>query len=169
MMMGPEQVFLAILLASLLGFGGLGSLPVLRSQLSAAGLAPDGVILPALAVGNISPGPNGLYLVVVGYFLRGLPGALLAVAALLIPPMLVLLLDRLKARLVHLRRFRSALASLSIAVVAVLATSAGSLVQHADTTALAMVFTIVGAGMLMFRLPPIIPVALAVATGLILG
>ena len=54
MMMGPEQVFLAILLASLLGFGGLGSLPVLRSQLSAAGLAPDGVILPALAVGNIT-------------------------------------------------------------------------------------------------------------------
>lgn len=36
--MSPERTFVAVFLASLLGFGGLGSLPVLRGQLSAAGL-----------------------------------------------------------------------------------------------------------------------------------
>jgi chromate transporter len=167
--MSAGQVFVAVFLASLLGFGGLGSLPVLRSQIASAGLSPDALVLPAVAVGNISPGPNGLYLVVVGYLVDGLVGTALAVLALLVPPMLVLVLDRLRARLMHLRRFRSALASLGIGVVALLASSAVSLVGHADTTVLGVVFTCVGVLALMVRVPPIVAVAAAIGVGLLVG
>jgi chromate transporter len=167
--MSPDRVFLAVFLASLLGFGGMGSLPVLRGQLSAAGLSPDPLILPALAVGNVSPGPNGLYLVAIGYLVDGVAGAALAVTAMLLPPMLVLVLDRLRTRLIHLRRFRGALASLGIGVVALLATTGASLVQHADTNPRGIVFTVAGAVLLLLRVPPAITVALAIAAGLLLG
>jgi chromate transporter len=165
--MSPDQVFVAVFLASLVGFGGLGSLPVLRSQLSSAGVAPDQLILPAVAVGNISPGPNGLYLVVVGYLVDGIVGAMLAVVAVVLPPMLVLLLDRLRARLIHLRRFRSALASLGFGVVALLAVTAAQLVVHADTTWLGAIFSAVGLAALLLRVPPLIAVAAAIAVGFI--
>ena len=167
--MSSEQVFLAIFLASLLGFGGLGSVPVLRSQLSAAGVSPDAVILPALAVGNISPGPNGLYLVSVGYFVSGFLGALLSVLALIIPPLLVLVLENMRARLMHLHRFRGAMASLSLAVVGVLAVSTVSLVRHAGTSGYGIVFVVLGAALLLRRVPPLAIVALAVVVGLIAG
>lgn len=165
--MSAGQVFLAVFLASVLGFGGLGSIPVLRGQLTAAGIAADSVILPALAVGNLSPGPNGLYLVAVGYFIGGILGAVLSVVAIVIPPLLVLLLVRLRARLIHLRRFRSALTALGLGVCALLALSSTALVRHAGTNAYGIVFIVVGAVLLLRRVPPLVIVAAAVAVGLV--
>jgi chromate transporter len=167
--MSLAQTFLAVFLASLLGFGGLGSLPVLSGQLSAAGLMPDQLLLSSLAVGNISPGPNGLYLIAVGYFVRGYPGALVATLAVLLPPFLVLLLDKVRANLIHLRRFRSALRSLSLAVVALLAQSAGSLAWTAAHTWLGAAMLVVGVGLLLFRVPPLVGVVLAIGVGIVAG
>jgi chromate transporter len=164
-----ERIFLAVLLASLLGFGGLGSLPVLRGQLAGAGVQTDTLILHSLAVGNISPGPNGLYLVAVGYFVGGTAGGLAAVVALLLPPLLVLVLERVRSRLIHVRRFRAVLRSLSLAVVALLATSASDLVRHAAVGPVAIALIAVGTLLLLRRLPPLVGVALAVAAGLLLG
>ena len=76
--MSISQLFLVIMLASVFSFGGLGSLPVLQSELSAKGISPDAVVLPSLAVGNISPGPNGLYLIAASYFIKGVTGSLVA-------------------------------------------------------------------------------------------
>jgi chromate transporter len=163
------QTFVAVFLASLLGFGGLGSLPVLRGQLSSAGIMPDHLLLSSLAVGNISPGPNGLYLIAVGYFVDGYVGALAATVAVLLPPLLVLLLDRLRARLIHLRRFRSALRSLGLAVVALLATSSGSLAWTAAHTILGAAMAAVGLALLMFRVPPLVGVVLAVGVGILVS
>lgn len=167
--MSLGQTFVAVFLASLLGFGGLGSLPVLRGQLAAAGLSPDRVLLSSLAVGNIGPGPNGLYLIAVGYFVRGYEGAAVAAVAILLPPFLVLLLDRLRARLVHLRRFRSALRSLGLAVVALLAQSAGSLAWPPAHDWLGLPMILVGAGLLLFRVPPVVGIVLAVGVGILAG
>lgn len=167
--MNAAQTFIAVFLASLLGFGGLGSLPVLRGQLTSAGIMPDHLLLSSLAVGNISPGPNGLYLIAVGYFVDRYAGAAIATAAVLIPPLLVLLLDRLRAKLIHLRRFRSALRSLGVAVVAVLATSSGSLAWTAAHTTLGAAMLATGTALLMVRIPPLAGVLIAVITGLIVG
>ena len=165
--MSPERTFLAVLLASLLGFGGLGSLPVLRGQLSSAGLSADTLVLHAVAVGNISPGPNGLYLVAIGYFVSGPWGALAAAVALMLPPLLVFLLERARAWLVHLRRFRAVLQSLSLAVIALLSTSASSLALHAARTSLGAAMALAGFVLLLRRVPPLVSVALAIAVGLI--
>lgn len=167
--MSTERIFLAVLLSSLLGFGGLGSLPVLRSQLTAAGLAPDTLILHSLAVGNISPGPNGLYLVAIGYFVGGLPGALAASAAMCLPPLLVLPLQRLRNRLIHRRRFRAALQSLALAVVALLCVSSGTLVVHAGRTPLTIAMIVIGTVLLLRKLPPLLGVLVAIGLGLVAG
>jgi chromate transporter len=167
--MSPERTFMAIFLASLLGFGGLGSLPVLRGRLSAAGLPADTLILHALAVGNISPGPNGLYLVAVGYFVGGSGGALAATSALVLPPFLVFLLEKARTWLVHLRRFRAVLQSLSLAVVAMLAMSSGSLVVHAARTPLGTAMVVTGLVLLLRGVPPLVSVIVAIVAGVLAG
>lgn len=163
--MSPERLFIAVLIANMIGFGGLSSLPVLRNQLLAAGIAADGLLLQSLAVSNITPGPNGLYVVVVGYLVGGVPGALVATVAILLPPLLVLPLERIRSRLIHRLRFRAAMYALSLSVLALLALSDASLVEHASTSRVALAMVPVGAMLLLCRVPPIVGVAVALVTG----
>lgn len=167
--MSDWHLFLSVLVANLIGFGGLSSLPVLRGQLQAAGLQADTLILNALAVGNITPGPNGLYLLVVGFFVGGVRGAAVATLALLIPPFLVLLLERLRSWLVHLRRFRAVMHSLSLSVLALLIPSSASLAAHASTDALGISMVVLGAVLLTCKVPPLAAICLAVLAALALG
>ncbi len=83
-------LFLIFLRAALLSAGGLGSLAILRTDLLSAGLVTDAQLVQALTIGRISPGPTGLFVISIGYFAMGTPGALLALAAAVIPPLLVL-------------------------------------------------------------------------------
>lgn len=83
-------LFLIFVRASLLSAGGLGSLAILRTDLLSAGLVTDAQLVQALTIGRLSPGPTGLFVISIGYFAMGIPGALLALAAALIPPLLVL-------------------------------------------------------------------------------
>ncbi len=76
--------------ASLLSTGGSGNLPFLHRDLLALGWATDADFVTALAVGQISPGPSGLWSVSLGYLTFGWPGAALALMALALPPLLVL-------------------------------------------------------------------------------
>jgi chromate transporter len=165
----PEQLFVAVLIANMIGFGGLSSLPVLRGQLLAAGLQADALLLQSLAVSNITPGPNGLYVVVVGYFVGGLRGAAIATLAILLPPLLVLPLERIRSRLIHLRRFRAAMYTLSLSVVALLALSSGSLVVHASTDTVGTLMAPLGAALLLLRAPPLVGVVIALAAGVLIG
>jgi chromate transporter len=163
-----SQLFLVIMLASVFSFGGLGSLPVLQSELSSKGISPDDVVLPALAVGNISPGPNGLYLIAASYFIKGITGSLVACVAVLIPPFLVLLVERARRRLIHLPRFRAMLRSLALAVVALLVVTDWSLVKHAVQVGPLSAFVMaVGTAMLLVRVPPLVGVLFAIAVGAI--
>ncbi|QKJ89227.1 hypothetical protein PMPD1_4328 [Paramixta manurensis] len=159
------HLFLVIFMASLLSFGGLSSLPILRGQLQNAGLPADVLLLNALAIGNIAPGPNGLYLVVMGYFIGGIKGACISVVALIAPPFLIIVLERIRSRLLHLRRFRAVMFSLSLAVVAVLVPSSASLVSHAATDVLGMIMAATGTLLLLVRLPSLVGIALAIVVG----
>ncbi len=88
-MTGPLELFLVFLKASALGLGGFGSLPVLREDLILAGHATDDQLVQALAVGRLSTGPNGTYVVSLGYFAGGIPGAVAALIAACIPPLVM--------------------------------------------------------------------------------
>jgi chromate transporter len=122
--------------------------------------------LPSLAVGNISPGPNGLYLIAASYFIGGIRGSLVACVAVVVPPFLVLAVERARQRLIHLARFRAMLRSLALAVVALLVVTDWSLVKHAATGPLAITVLIAGTLMLLVRVPPLVGVLAAIAVGI---
>jgi chromate transporter len=88
--MDPLTLFLVLLKDSALSLGGLGSLPLLRQDLVATGIVSDAHLVEALAIGRLSTGPNGLWIVSLGYQLAGPLGAAMALVASSLPPLLIL-------------------------------------------------------------------------------
>ncbi len=80
-------LFLVFLKSAALSVGGLSSLPLLRQDLVAPGYVTEPQIIQALAIGRLSTGPNGLFVVSLGYFAAGWLGAVIAVVAVSIPPL----------------------------------------------------------------------------------
>jgi chromate transporter len=91
--MNPLVYFWTFLKASLLSTGGLGNLPFLHQDLIAMGWAQPSDFLTAIAVGNLGPGPTGLWRVSLGYLTFGWLGAVLALLALSLPPLLILVIS----------------------------------------------------------------------------
>lgn len=85
--------FWVFLKASLLSTGGLGNLPFLHKDLLELGWAGPPDFVTALAVGNVSPGPTGLWSISLGYLTLGWSGAVLALVALSLPPLLILVVS----------------------------------------------------------------------------
>lgn len=88
--MNPLIYFWLFFKASLLSTGGLGNLPFLNKDLLALSWAQPADFVTAIAVGQLSPGPSGLWSISLGYLTFGWLGAILALAALSIPPLLAL-------------------------------------------------------------------------------
>ncbi len=96
-------VFLGLLLkAALFSTGGFGPLPSLHTDLIAQGWAQERHFTEALAIGQITPGPSGLWVVSLCYLVAGLPGAVLSCIALLLPPLLIVIVQRCHARIADL-------------------------------------------------------------------
>jgi chromate transporter len=81
--------FWMFLKASLLSTGGMGNLPFLHNDLIGLGLAQESDFIKAIAVGQLSPGPSGLWSISLGYLTFGWVGAVLALAALTLPTLLI--------------------------------------------------------------------------------
>jgi chromate transporter len=87
--MDVAWLFLVFLRASFLSLGGQTALPLLRQDLLAAGLTTDQRIIEALTIGRLGTGPGGLYIIALGYFVMGWLGAIAALVATTLPPLLV--------------------------------------------------------------------------------
>jgi chromate transporter len=87
--MDALALFGVFLKASALSLGGLSSLPLLRADLVAPGIATDEQIVQAIAIGKISTGPTGLYIVSLGYLVAGVVGATMALIAASLPPLVI--------------------------------------------------------------------------------
>ena len=83
--------FWIFLKSSFLSIGGLSNLPYLHNDLMALGWAQESDFISAIAVGQISPGPSGLWSISLGYLTLGWLGGALSLLALSIPPFLTLL------------------------------------------------------------------------------
>jgi len=92
--------FWIFLKASLFSTGGTGNLPLLHADLLARHAATDQQFAEALAIGQLSPGPTGLWVIGLGYLTRGIAGSLLALVAIVLPPLSILVI-RLGYRRVH--------------------------------------------------------------------
>ena len=88
-------LFLLVLRSALLTTGGLGNVPILHDDLIGRGWASPRQFAEALAVGQVSPGPNGLWVVSLGYLVGGPGGAAVSLLAILLPPLLVLGIDQI--------------------------------------------------------------------------
>src|SRR5256714_6316531 len=89
-MIKPLIYFRLVLKASLFSTGGFSNLPSLHQDLIANGWANEADFGQSIAIGQISPGPNGLWVISMGYLTYGHFGAFLALIAITIPALLVL-------------------------------------------------------------------------------
>ena len=84
-------IYFLLVKATLSSFSGLAALPIVRDDFVVKRhLLTDHQLNTALVVGRSTPGPKGLYLVGVGYFAGGVPGAIAAWLAVVTPAMLVI-------------------------------------------------------------------------------
>jgi chromate transporter len=116
----PLVYFALFLKASLFSTGGLSNLPSLHQDLIGLGWAADRDFGEAVAIGQISPGPNGLWVVSLGYLTYGYAGAALALLAVLVPPLLVLAVAAAFARIARHRWVDGLMRGISLAVVGVM-------------------------------------------------
>jgi len=114
--MNPLLVFLLLLKASATSFSGLTSLPVVRHDfVETRHVMTDRELNAAVAAGRTAPGPNGLYLVSVGYFVAGWPGACAGCAACLAPAFLIIPMLHYLGRRAERPRVKSAIQAVTLA------------------------------------------------------
>ena len=109
--------FWLFLKASLFTTGGLGNLPLLHQDLIGLSWVKESDFITAIAVGQISPGPTGLWSISLGYLTYGWLGAALATLALAIPPLLVLILSAFYSRVEHSPSVQEFTRGLSLGVI----------------------------------------------------
>src|SRR5207248_3579356 len=103
-------LYLLLLKATATSFSGLSSLPVLREDLVVRRqMLSDTQLNLAVTAGRSGPGPNGLYVVSVGYLVGGLPGAAAGWLAMITPTFLVIPLVRFVGARADRPRLRSAI------------------------------------------------------------
>src|SRR5207248_11619197 len=92
-MINPFIYFLLFLKASLFSTGGFSNLPSLHQDLLANGWAKESYFGQSIAIGQISPGPNGLWVICLGYLTYGYAGASLALIAITLRALLLLVIS----------------------------------------------------------------------------
>lgn len=121
-MIDPFTYLFIFVKASLFSTGGFSNLPSLHQDLLAKGWASDASFGQSIAIGQISPGPNGLWVVSLGYLTYGYLGAACALIALTLPPLFVLFIAARYAQIEHRAWVAGAMQGISVAVVGILLT-----------------------------------------------
>ena len=118
-MIDPLTYFWIFIKATVLSTGGLGNLPSLEQDLIARHWATSTDFGAALAVGQTSPGPTGLWVISLGYLTFGWVGVVLAATSAVLPPLLIIPVNGLHKRFGDLPWASDFVHGLSLAVVAV--------------------------------------------------
>jgi len=127
-------LYLLLLKATTTSFGGLSSLPVLREDLVIRHqFLTDRQLNLAVTAGRAGPGPNGLYVVSVGYLVAGMPGAWLGWLAMVTPAFLIIPLAHFVGARADLPRIRGAIRASTVASAGLLAATTLRLAQGALT------------------------------------
>ncbi|TMC29679.1 MAG: hypothetical protein E6J24_16535 [Chloroflexi bacterium] len=127
-------LFLVLLKDSALALGGLGSLPLIRQDLVATGIATDAQVVQALAIGRLSTGPNGLWIVSLGYQIGGWSGAAIAVLATSLPPLVMVPATAAGRRFLLTPAFAGIVRGATLATAGLLASTGTSLIAQGGVT-----------------------------------
>lgn len=129
-MINPLLYFFLFFKATLFSTGGFSNLPALHQDLLGNGWAVEADFGQSLAIGQISPGPNGLWVISLGYLTYGYLGAALALIAITLPPCLVLVIAAIYHRLEQQRWVAGVMRGISLAVVGILLTVCYSILDR---------------------------------------
>ena len=153
---------------SLLSTGGFGNLPLLHDDLLSRRWATELDFAESLTIGQITPGPNGLWVLSLGYMVDGVRGALLSLLAISIPPMLVLLIYRLYQRAQEHPAIEGLVRGLGLGVIGVflvvLSRLLGGVGIDARSVLIALMGVVLGASR---RIPVILILGLGALIGLV--
>ena len=163
------SLFLTCLKVSLITFGGSAPLPLLRDDLvEQRGILQDEDFASALAIGLITPGPNGLFVIPVGYFVGGVAGALVAALALCVVAVSVLIVLWLHKWIAHLPATRAALRGIQAATLGLILTLGFTIVVATVHTPLDLAIAVAAFVLLAFtRVDVLLIVAGAAGLGLL--
>lgn len=158
--------FFLTLKASLFSTGGLGNVPSLHADLLARKMATEQQFASSLSVGQLSPGPNGLWVVALGFAIGGIPGALVSIGAICIPAGLVLVLRKTYERHQGHLAVEGFVWGLSLATAAAFSRTMASLVMLDQAILLNI---IIAAAACVLALRTRIPVIVIIAAAALFG
>jgi len=168
--MSPLAMFLYMLRAALLSNGGLGNVSNLHDSFVPRGWATDAQFVQAITIGQLSPGPNGLWVVSLGYLMLGPWGSLAALFGILIPPVLVIGVERLYSQIHHHPAVEGFVRGLSLAVAGVFVPVLVKLLQGSGIDELKLALVAVAFILGWFKKIPVAAViALCAAIGVAAG
>jgi len=144
-------LYLLLFKAVITSFSGMASLPIVRDDFVVKRhVLTDRQLNTAIVAGRTGPGPNGLYLVSVGYFAAGLPGALAALIALITPAFLIIPLMSWIGAYAKLPRIRGAIRAVILASAGLLIAASIPLTRDAATAPLAVAIVVISFIVLTF-------------------
>jgi chromate transporter len=136
-------LYLLLLKATSTAFSGLTSLPVVRHDLvEHYRVLTDRQLNAAVAAGRTAPGPNGLYVVSVGYFVAGVPGACAGSMAAMTPAFLIIVLLRYLGRRAERPGVKSAIQCVTLAAAGLVINATIPLARDAITGPLPAVIAV---------------------------
>ena len=164
--MNPITFLLLALKASFFSFSGLGNVPSLHDDLVPRGYATNQQFAESIAVGQVSPGPTGLWVISLGYLIDGIRGALLALVAITIPPFVILIVERIYQRVQHHPAVEGFVRGLSLGVVGVFAIVMWSVFTGNGIDTRSVLIALASAGLGATKR---VPVALIIAIAAVVG
>jgi len=132
-------------------------------------VANDRNLSTAVAVGRTAPGPNGLYVVSLGYQVSGFPGALAGWLAMITPAFVIIPLLRLLGERATHPRVRSAIRAVTVAAAGLLVYTAVPLGRDALTSPFNWALAAVSFALLAFTRIDTFWVIIAAATAGLAG
>lgn len=166
--MNALALYWLFLRAVLLSFSGFATVPVLRDALVInQRVLTDTQLNDAIAISQASPGPLGMYVVLLGYFVTGIPGAIAGVLALITPAFLAIPISRLVLR-GQSATLRGACSGIVIAACALVMTTGLRLVPQAAPSVPYLIVIVAGAAVVaLTAIKPLWVIVIAAAIGLI--
>ena len=168
--MNAFVLYLLLLRATALSFSGFASVPVIREDLVVnRAVLTDEQLNSAIAISQTSPGPLGLYVVVVGYFVAGWGGALAGALALASPALLAIPIVRAVRR--HRdAQVRGVCGAIVIASCVLMATTSVRLAPDAAPSIPFAVLAVAGfVALASGRVPPVVVILVSICLGPLLA
>ena len=160
--------FWLFLKASLFSTGGLGNVPSLHADLTARHWATDREFAEAMTIGQISPGPNGLWVISLGYLTRGVTGSLLALAGITLPPLFILAVQRAYQRVEDHPAAIGFMRGLSLAVAGIFVVVLARILHSAGIDLRSAAIVVVAVALAWTRRVPVVAIiALAGVAGVL--